>query len=383
MARSRRNVPQPKEHSALSVNDVSKSYGTAPALDPISFDINTGDRVALIGHNGSGKTNIAESLIYLAFLSSHRVSNNVPLISLGNQQAIIRAEVQREERTLQIDLEINASKANRARINSNPTRSQREILGAIQIVYFSPEDLDLVRGEPGTRRDFLDRLLITRTPRLAGVIADYERVVKQRNALLKTRTSAAALAPWNEQLIKLGAELTAERIALIDALNPHVAYNYANLNEVKPASISYKCSTEGVTRDIEENITALTARLDEVAYQEIERGVSLIGPHRDDLHLQLGDFPAKGYASHGESWSMAISLRIGSFNLLKSEGASPILILDDVFAELDTSRRIQLMSATQLAEQTFITAAVESDLPAELLTQKFYVTPGVVKKGKS
>ena len=339
--------------------------------------------ITFIGDNGSGKTNIAESLIYLAFLSSHRVSNNVPLISLGNQQAIIRAEVQKEDRSLQIDLEINASKANRARINGNSTRSQREILGAIQIVYFSPEDLDLVRGEPGTRRDFLDRLLITRTPRLAGVIADYERVVKQRNALLKTRTSAAALAPWNEQLIKLGAELTAERIALIDALNPHVAKNYANLNEVKPASISYKCSTEGVTRNIDENIAALTARLDEVAYQEIERGVSLIGPHRDDLHLQLGDFPAKGYASHGESWSMAISLRIGSFNLLKSEGASPILILDDVFAELDTSRRIQLMSATQLAEQTFITAAVESDLPAELLTQRFYVTPGVVKKGKS
>ena len=339
--------------------------------------------ITFIGDNGSGKTNIAESLIYLAFLSSHRVSNNVPLISLGNQQAIIRAEVQREDRTLQIDLEINSSKTNRARINGNPTRSQREILGAIQIIYFSPEDLDLVRGEPGTRRDFLDRLLITRTPRLAGVIADYERVVKQRNALLKTRTSAAALAPWSEQLIKLGAELTAERIALIDALNPYVAKNYANLNEVKPASISYKCSTEGVTRNTEENIAALTARLEEVAYQEIERGVSLIGPHRDDLHLQLGDFPAKGYASHGESWSMAISLRIGSFNLLKSEGASPILILDDVFAELDTSRRIQLMSATQLAEQTFITAAVESDLPAELLTQRFYVTPGVVKKGKS
>jgi DNA replication and repair protein RecF len=307
----------------------------------------------------------------------------VPLISLGNQQAIIRTEVQRDDRTLQIDLEINASKANRARINGNPTRSQRELLGAIQIVYFSPEDLDLVRGEPGNRRDFLDRLLITRTPRLAGVIADYERVVKQRNALLKTRTSAAALVPWNEQLIKLGAELTAERIALIDALNPWVAKNYANLNEVKPASISYKCSTEGVSKNIDENIIVLTARLEEVAYQEIERGVSLIGPHRDDLHLQIGDFPAKGYASHGESWSMAISLRIGSFNLLKSEGSSPILILDDVFAELDTSRRIQLMSTTQLAEQTLITAAVESDLPAELLTQKFYVTPGVVKKGKS
>ena len=339
--------------------------------------------ITFIGDNGSGKTNIAESLIYLAFLSSHRVANNIPLISLGNQQAIIRAEVQREDRTLHIDLEINASKANRARINSNPTRSQRELLGAIQIVYFSPEDLDLVRGEPGNRRDFLDRLLITRTPRLAGVIADYERVVKQRNALLKTRTSAAALVPWNEQLIKLGAELTAERIALIETLNPWVAKNYANFNEVKPASISYKCSTEGVSKNIDDNTVALTQRLEEVAYQEIERGVSLIGPHRDDLHLQIGDFPAKGYASHGESWSMAISLRIGSFNLLKSEGSSPILILDDVFAELDTSRRIQLMSATQLAEQTFITAAVESDLPTELLTQKFYVTPGVVKKGKN
>ena len=336
-----------------------------------------------IGDNGSGKTNIAEALIYLAFLSSHRVSNNTPLITLGSQQAIIRAEIERDDRVLQVDLEINSSKANRARINGNPTRSQREILGACQVVYFSPEDLDLVRGEPGTRRDFLDRLLITRAPRLAGVISDYERVIKQRNALLKTRASTNALVPWNEQLIKFGAVLTAERISLIEALNPWVSKNYANLNEVKPASIAYKCSSEGVTNSTDTNIDVLAKRLEEVAYQEIERGVSLIGPHRDDLHLQLGDFPAKGYASHGESWSMAISLRIGSFNLLKSEGTEPILILDDVFAELDTSRRNQLMAVTQLAEQTIITAAVESDLPKELLTEKFYVTPGVVKKGKS
>jgi len=336
-----------------------------------------------IGDNGSGKTNIAEALIYLSFLSSHRVSSNTPLITLGEQQAIIRVEIERDSRVLQVDLEINANKTNRARLNGNPTRSQREILGACQVVYFSPEDLDLVRGDPGLRRDFMDRLLITKSPRMAGVISDYERVVKQRNALLKTRASTNALAPWNEQLIKFGAELTAERIALVEALNPWVAKNYMNLNEVKPASISYKSSSEGVNSNTNNNISILSRRLEEIAYQEIERGVSLIGPHRDDLHLQLGDFPAKGYASHGESWSMAISLKIGSFNLLKSEGSEPVLILDDVFAELDTTRRHQLMSATQLAEQTIITAAVESDLPVELLTQRFYVTPGVVKKGES
>ena len=333
-----------------------------------------------IGNNGSGKTNIAESLIYLAYLSSHRVSQNQPLLKLGAEQAIIRAEIESDNRTLQVDLEINSSKANRARLNSNPVKSQREILGALQIIYFSPEDLDLVRGEPSHRRDFLDKLLITQSPRLAGVISDYERVVKQRNTLLKTRAPESALIPWTEQLIQYGAQLTAERIKLVDDLNPYVAANYKNLNEVKPAAISYKSNTENLSADVAHNIDILTARQTEVARQEIERGVSLIGPHRDDLHLQLGDFPAKGYASHGESWSMAISLRIGSYNLLKSEGAEPVLILDDIFAELDTSRRQQLTSVTQMAEQTFITAAVESDLPAELLSTKFYVTPGEVQR---
>ena len=170
---------------------------------------------------------------------------------------------------------------------------------------------------------------------------------------------------------------------MVEALNPWVAKNYANLNEVKAASIAYKSSTEGLTTNVEKNAQILTERLTEVSYQEVERGVTLIGPHRDDLHLQLGEFPAKGYASHGESWSIAIALRIGSFNLLKSEGAEPILILDDIFAELDTSRRQQLTSVAQIAEQTIITAAVESDLPAELLTEKYYVTPGMVKKVRS
>jgi DNA replication and repair protein RecF len=337
----------------------------------------------LIGDNGSGKTNIAESLIYLAYLTSHRVSQNLPLLHLGTDQAIIRAEIEREDRTLQVDLEINASKANRARLNQNPTKSQREILGALQVIYFSPEDLDLVRGEPTHRRDFLDKLLIMRAPRLAGVISDYDRVVKQRNTLLKTRAPENVLTPWTEQLINLGAQLSAERIALVEELNPYVSANYANLNEVKPASISYKSATEGLSTNTDGNIKILTARQLDLAHQETERGASLIGPHRDDLHLQLGDFPAKGYASHGESWSMAISLRIGSFNLLKSEGAEPILILDDIFAELDTTRRTQLISVTKMAEQTIITAAVESDLPLELLSNKYYISPGAVSKERS
>ena len=336
-----------------------------------------------IGNNGSGKTNIAESLIYLSYLSSHRVSNNQPLISLNTDQAIIRAEIESQSRLLQVDLEINAQKANRARINGNPTKSQREILGALQVIYFSPEDLDLVRGEPTHRRDFLDKLLVAQSPRLAGVISDYERVVKQRNTLLKTRAPENALVPWTEQIIAFGAQLSAERIKLVDNLNPYVAANYKNLNEVKTASIAYKSSTENLSADINQNMEVLTARQQEVARLEQERGVSLIGPHRDDLLLHLGDFPAKGYASHGESWSMAISLRIGSYNLLKSEGAEPILILDDIFAELDTTRREQLTSVTHMAEQTFITAAVESDLPAELLSTKFYVTPGQVQKGET
>jgi DNA replication and repair protein RecF len=336
-----------------------------------------------IGDNGSGKTNIVESIIYLSSLSSHRVSSNHPLISLGFDQAIIRAQIERDNRTLQVDLEINAQKANRARLNQNVVRSQREILGACQSIYFSPEDLDLVRGEPTTRRDFLDRLLVTRSPRMAGVISDYERVIKQRNTLLKTRAPQSSLIPWNEQLIGLGTSLTTERLNLVHVLNPWVAENYKNLNEIKDIEISYKSSTRNLSNSLEENRSLLMARLEEVQYQEVERGITLIGPHRDDLHLQLGDFQAKGYASHGESWSLAISLRLGAFNLLKSEGSEPILILDDVFAELDTSRRLQLMKATQMAEQTIITAAVEADLPPGLETERRYVQPGRVSdRGK-
>ena len=359
----------------MRINQLSlTNFRSYPQLD-ITF---SDGATTFIGDNGSGKTNIAEAIIYLSFLSSHRTSQNQPLILLGNNQAIIRAEVERDERRLQIDLEINVAKANRARLNQNPVRSQREILGACQSVYFSPEDLDLVRGDPNTRRDFLDRLLITRAPRLAGVIADYERVIKQRNVLLKTRAPQSALAPWNEQLLNLSANLTTQRIKLCEALQPWVDENYRNLNEKKLASISYKSSTPNLSTDLAANLEVLKQRLDEVQYQEVERGVTLVGPHRDELHLQLGEFPAKGYASHGESWSFAIALRLGALKLLKSEGSEPILILDDVFAELDTQRREHLIAATKTAEQTIITAAVESDLPLGLESDRRYVHLGRV-----
>lgn len=333
-----------------------------------------------MGNNGAGKTNIAESLIYLSFLSSHRTSTNQPLILLSAEQAVIRAEINRADRTLQIDLEINANKANRAKINQNPTKSQREILGACQIIYFSPEDLDLVRGEPTFRRDFLDKLLMTRTPRIAGVLSDYERVLKQRNTILKTRASQSILAPWTEQLTNLASTIITERIVLVDALNPYITKNYRELNEVKPASLIYKSNIEGLTFNSENNKKLITEKLDEVQYQEVERGVTLVGPHRDDLILQLGEFPAKGYASHGEAWSFAISLKIASLELLKSQGLDPILILDDVFAELDTNRRARLVQATKLTEQTIVTAAVEADLPEGLSGLRFYVNNGKVTK---
>ena len=333
-----------------------------------------------VGNNGAGKTNVAESLIFLTFLTSHRTPTNQPLITLGADQAIIRAEIVRGDRNLQIDLEINANKANRAKINQNPTKSQREILGACQVIYCSPEDLDLVRGEPTGRRDFLDKLLITKTPRLAGVLSDYDRVLKQRNTLLRTRAPQSVIAPWTEQLISFASMITAERISLVNSLNPLVTANYKELNEAKPASIIYKSNVDGLTSNPEINKKLIEEKLLGRQYQEIERGVTLVGPHRDDLILQLGDFPAKGYASHGESWSFAISLKIASLELLKSQGLDPILILDDVFAELDTNRRARLVQATKLAEQTIVTAAVEGDLPADLNDVRFYVSNGKVTK---
>ena len=331
-----------------------------------------------IGENGEGKTNIIEALMYLALLSSHRISTDQPLVKLGSERAYIRAKVESDDRSTLLELEINAAKANRAKINQNPARSQKELLGIVKSICFSPEDLDLVRGDPSERRSFMDQLLIQRSPRLAGVITDYERALKQRNSLLKSRAPIAALEPWNEHLANFGGEVIAGRLSLIQELKPLFQDAYKNLSSKKTAKFGYKSSIPNPTTDKNENREKILLTLEEVSNQERDRGISLVGPHRDDLLLNLGDHPVKGYASHGESWSIALALRLASYQLFINDGDKPILILDDVFSELDEGRREKLISISSAAEQTFITVAVESDLPPEITGARFKVTSGKV-----
>lgn len=333
-----------------------------------------------IGDNGEGKTNIIEAIMYLSLLSSHRVSQDTPLIKLGAERAYIRAKVLQDDRSQLIELEINNNKANRAKVNQNPVRSQKEILGITQAIAFSPEDLDLVRGDPNERRAFIDQLLIQRNPRMSGVITDYERALKQRNALLKSRAPIQSLEPWDEHLTKFGAELIASRIELIETLQPHFIAAYKNLAEKKLAGIAYKSNINQLSNDRDSNQNLLISKILEVRDQERERGITLVGPHRDDVLLSLGEHQVKGYASHGESWSIALALRLASFQLLKEEGNQPILILDDVFSELDEARREKLVQLAEEAEQTFITVAVESDLPKNLNGARYLVKSGMVKE---
>ena len=333
-----------------------------------------------VGKNGEGKTNIAEAVLYLTFLSSHRASGNTPLIKLGNQSAYIRAKVKYPEREILVELEINIDKANRAKVNQNQVRSQKEIFGIVQTIYFSPEDLDIVRGDPSERRRFIDQLLTLRSPRIAGVISDYERAVKQRNSLLKTRASTDALNPWDKQVAELGGELITLRMLALDELKPIFNQVYKDISDTKPAEIVYKSSIENPSLNQDENSEKIMERLVNNRGAELDRGLTLTGPHRDDLLLILGDHLVKGYASHGESWSIALSLKLATYNLLKSDGLSPILILDDVFSELDEERRERLAEIAKGADQTIITVAVENDLPKSITGTKYLVRAGVVSK---
>ena len=331
-----------------------------------------------IGRNGEGKTNIVESVLYLSFLSSHRVASDQPLIQLGNSSAYIRTTVTTPSRDILVELEINSEKANRARINQNPTKSQRELFGIVQAIYFSPEDLDLVRGDPKERRKFLDQLLILRSPRMAGIISDFERAIKQRNALLKSRASADALIPWDLQVADFGGKIISARLKMLQDFTPVFSTIYQEISADKPATIKYKSSIDEATTNHEENTKQILERLQITRSSEIERGLTLTGPHRDDLILVLGDHVVKGYASHGESWSIVLSLKLATFQLLINDGLSPILILDDVFSELDEDRRLKLVEIAKNAEQTLITVAVADDLPAGLTGKRFLVKSGTV-----
>ena len=384
--------------SHLTLHDFRSYADLDVALEP--------GPVAFIGRNGQGKTNLVEAIDYLSRLSSHRVASDAPLVRAGASQAIVRAAVVRDGRSATLEIEINPGKSNRARINRSQLPRARELLGLVRTVVFAPDDLTLVKGDPSDRRKFLDDLLVLRAPRIAGVRSDYDRILRQRNSLLKTaglaRGSAregaiATLSVWDEHLARVGAELLAARLRLVADLAPYVGKAYATVARGAgrdDAAIEYRASLPSVADDGTPadagtmEVAWLEARLlDEVERRrkdELDRGVSLVGPHRDELLLTLGNgdlrLPVKGYASHGESWSFALALKLASYDLLRAEGDDPILILDDVFAELDAGRREQLADLVAGAEQVLITAAVADDVPAALAGVRYAVGEGVVSR---
>ena len=336
-------------------------------------------RTVFVGPNGFGKTNLIEALWYSTTLGSHRVGTDAPLIRAGASRAVVSTIVVNDGRECAIDLEIAAGRANKARFNRSPVRSTREIVGVLHAVLFAPEDLALVRGDPAERRRYLDDLATLRRPTVAAVRADYEKVLRQRTALLKSasgiryRSDPGALDTldvWDSRLAEHGAELMSARIDLVNQLAPEVEKAYQLLAPgSRPASVAYRSSLgadavgEAGGNDSEFLEAALLAALAERRAAELERGVCLVGPHRDDLELWLGDQPAKGFASHGESWSFAVALRLAAYELLRADGSEPVLLLDDVFAELDVARRRALATVAESAEQVLVTAAVVEDIP--------------------
>lgn len=356
---------------------------------PLSVGVNM-----LLGPNGQGKTNLVEAVEYLATLHSHRVATDLPLVRAGEQQAIIRAEVVgglADPRRLLVEVEINVGRANRARINRAGLPRSRDLIGAVRTVAFSPEDLAIVKGDPADRRDFLDTLVMTRWPRMAAVKSDYDRVLRQRTTLLKSLAGrsihsagtqgAAALDVWDAQLASLGGQVIAARLQTLADLVPHTAEAYQTIAPVNnEVSAVYKSGTELAGATDPAGISeALIGQMRVRRQEEIARAVSLVGPHRDDLILGIGSLPARGYASHGESWSLALALRLGSLALLRADGLEPVLILDDVFAELDQPRRERLAARIVTAEQVLVTAAVGAELPSSLAGPRYEVSLGRVQ----
>lgn len=339
----------------------------------------------LVGRNGHGKTNVLEAVGVLASLRSHRVATDAPMIRTGAGTALVGALAHNAGRELTVELALNSGKANRARLNTSPCRRLSDVLGVVQSVLFAPEDLALVRGEPAERRRLLDELMIQRRPALGGDLSEYSSVLRQRTALLKSASGALrrgrpegsatvldTLDVWDGRLAELGARVVAGRIALLRQLRPLVVDAYRGLApESRPADLTYRfrvadAPDESELTDPELVEAVLLAELGRLRRDEIDRGMSLVGPHRDDLILSLGDEPAKGFASHGETWSFALALRLGSLELFRADGAEPVLLLDDVFAELDRHRRAALADVAAGVEQVLITAAVGEDVPGSL-----------------
>ena len=345
----------------------------------------------LLGRNGRGKTNFVEALAYCSTLGSHRVSTDTPLIRQGAPHGVIRARVVDGEHRTTIDLALYRDQPKKARINQSPVTRVRDVLGIVQTVIFAPEDLAIVKGDPADRRRFLDDVLIQRRPAYAGIKADYERVLKQRNALLKSaranrRSSSTSsmmqtLEVWNEQLIETGTAMIVERCAGIEAMQPHLVERYAFLADGAQAVMQYDSAlTETPTTNPDVWRSAFSEHLAQRQPEELDRGITLVGPHRDDIALSVNGLPAKGYASHGESWSLALALRLASADIFIEQGRSPVLILDDVFAELDAKRRSQLASLIRAHEQVLITAAVEEDVPHELVGNRLMVDDGQITR---
>lgn len=352
-----------------------------------------------VGRNGQGKTNLVESIGYLSTLGSHRVSGDQPLIRAGADAAIVRALLAHGDRELLIELQLNRQGANRAQLNRSPVKT-RELPRFAHSVLFAPEDLAIVRGEPSVRRRMLDELLVQRTPRLAGVMADYERVLKQRNSLLKSaraRGLAADRLPtldiWDERLVQLGSELIDQRVALVDELAAPLAGAYRSIvDDDHSPELRPLLSIDGADPDAESELDTaspadpqptttadrFTEALRILRSKELERGVTLVGPHRDDVLLLLNGLPAKGYASHGESWSFALALRLAAAELLRRDSTTgdPVLVLDDVFAELDRLRRERLAAAIGGFEQVLVTAAVLEDVPEPLTARIVHIDAG-------
>jgi DNA replication and repair protein RecF len=357
------------------------------------------------GSNGQGKTNLVEAAGYLATFGSHRVSTDAPLIRQGAERAILRGLVSAAGRESLLEIEINAGRANRVRLNKAPAPRPREVLGVLRCVLFAPEDIAVVKGDPDQRRRYLDDLLVAMRPRYAGVRADYERVLRQRTALLKSAKArgavpAGALEVWDDHLVTAGVQLTAGRLRLVSELRPFVAGCYSSVSGTeRDTELWYRMSAAtGGSRgsdepgdrgsggefppdpdpDPEKLALAFREALAARRRAEFERAVCLVGPHRDELELRIGGLPARGYASHGESWSLSLALRLAAYQLLRSGGEDPVLVLDDVFAELDSHRRNRLAELVSDAEQVLVTAAVPEDVPSGLSGARFTVADGMI-----